>query len=43
MMIVFNPSDPIGTLRNLTNLGTPQITESILEKINPEIDGGQLI
>jgi hypothetical protein len=42
-MIVFNPSDPVGTLRNLTTMGTKEIIGPLVEKINMTVDGGQLI
>lgn len=43
LYIVFNPSDPVGTLRNLTNIGSKEIIGTMLDKINMTVDGGQLI
>lgn len=43
MFIVFNPADPVGTLRNLTNIGSKEIIGTMLDKINMTVDGGQLI
>jgi hypothetical protein len=40
---VFNPTDPVGTLRNLTNIGSKEIISSLIDKLNMKIDGGQLI
>ena len=41
--IVFNPADPVGTLRNLTNFGSKEMIGALLDKINMTVDGGQLI
>ena len=41
--VVFNPSDLVGTLRNLTNMGSKEIIETMIEKINMPLNGGQLI
>ena len=43
LFIVFNPADPVGTLRNLTNIGSKEIIGTMLDKINMTVDGGQLI
>ena len=43
MCIVFNPQNPVGTIRNLTNMGSTEIIGSMLDKINMIVDGGQLI
>lgn len=42
-LIVFNPADPVATLRNLTNMGSKEIIGAMIDKINIVVDGGQLI
>ena len=43
LCVVFNPGNPVGTIRNLTGLGNKEIIESFIGKINMMIDGGELI
>jgi len=40
---MFNPADPVATLRNLTNMGSKEIIGAMIDKINMVVDGGQLI
>jgi hypothetical protein len=40
---VYNPQNPVATIRNLTNMGSPQIIDSLIDKVNMLVDGGQLI
>ena len=42
-MLVFNPSNPVSTLRNLTNMGSKEIVGTLIDKVNMTVDGGQLI
>lgn len=37
---IFNPSNPVSTLRNLTNMDSKEIVTSLLDKINMNVDGG---
>ena len=41
--LVFNPSNPVATIRNMTNLGNKEIVAQMIDKVNMLVDGGELI
>ena len=41
--LVFNPSNPVQTIRNMTNLGSKELIASFIDKVNMLVDGGELI
>jgi hypothetical protein len=42
-MIAFNSSNPVATLRNLTNFGSKELLGPLLDKVNMLVSGGELI
>jgi hypothetical protein len=40
---VFNPQNPVSTLRNMTSMNNPQLVDALIDKIDILVDGGQLI
>ncbi len=43
LTIVLNPSNPVATIRNLTNLGSKEIIGTMIDKVNMMVSGGELI
>jgi hypothetical protein len=41
--VVFNPSNPVATIRNMTGLGNKEIIKGMIDKVNMLVDGGELI
>ena len=43
LQIVFNPSNPVQSIRNLTNFGSKELIGPMLEKVNMMVHGGELV
>ncbi len=41
--IVFNPSNPVATIRNMTGLGNKELIAGMIDKVNMLVDGGELV
>lgn len=40
ILIVFNPQNPVNTLRNLTNMESKELIGAMIDKVNMVVDGG---
>lgn len=43
LTLVFNPKNPLQTIRGLSSLGNKELVKSLMDKIDIHIDGGELI
>lgn len=43
LTLVFNPSNPVATIRNMTGLGNKELVAGMIDKVNMLVDGGELV